>query len=165
MFYLSYLGNKFWKLGDVPDTKANATSGSSMAMKDAFGRLAYRIAQHATDNKAHKPFVEQDGLQRVVSVCLANDLREPAAGAAAGGDGAEGAEGTEVEERAARKRRQSVDFNLRAAVSVVWVDTITSAEDHVVYIYEVFQGSERIWHIRKQFLEFSTLDKVQGKGA
>ena len=142
---------------------------SSMGMKDAFGRLAYRIAQRHEVPSA-KALVERDGLQRLAHVCLSND--EPPTSGQQGypdddesGSGAEAAALAAVdgqdEEAPSRQRHASVDFELPVAVSVVLVDTILGpSADQNVYIYEIFQGKERIWHVRKLFLDFSTLDKL-----
>eukprot|EP01043_Picozoa_sp_COSAG02_P042622 COSAG02_NODE_3637_length_6445_cov_2.109045_2_plen_1386_part_00 len=140
---------------------------SSMGMKDAFGRLAYRIVQRQ-ETRTTKSFLERDGLQRLAKVCMSNDEPptreqqgyppENESGAAAA---ALVAANGQDEEALPRQRPTCVDFELPVAVTVVLVDTVLgeTAEQNL-YIFEVFQGNERIWHIRKQFIDFSTLDKT-----
>ena len=137
---------------------------SSMGMKDAFGRLAYRIVQ-LQEVKTTKAFVDRDGLHRLVRVCMSNNApptaekqgyppenESRAAMATAGG--------RYIEPRQLQ-RCTRVDFELPVAVTVVLVDTVLSENaEQNLYIYEVFQGNQRIWHLRKTFLEFSVLDKL-----
>ena len=135
---------------------------SSMGMKDAFGRLAYRIAQCHQVPSA-KALVERDGLRRLAAVCLSDDQptleQQPGSGSAAAMDAVAGQDKEEAAEP--QQRRHGVDFELQDTISVVMVDIILGVSaDQNVYICEVFQGNERIWHVRKMFLELSVLDKV-----
>lgn len=122
---------------------------AATGMKDAYIRLAYRIVRHKRLGARGVHFVEQRGLQRLVSVGLASAV-----------DSRLKAEAEMLRSPPPTDRRRSVDHSLAVAVSVVVVDTASSHDGEIVYIFEVLQGEKQIWHIRKQFGDFSALDHV-----
>jgi hypothetical protein len=126
---------------------------AAIGLKDALGRLCFRMVRA----DAGAAFVANRGLLRLVDACLACDKASAALSReglpaspprAADGAPADVFGGVRPEDAAAAGSLSVVDYDTRAGEG-----------GELTYVYEVFRGEERVYHLAKTYDQFCELDK------